>query len=266
MSGFSRANSFLSRHLAEVPLHRAILRSAECQLFSTIEWQRPILDVGCGDGLFAAMLFDQPLEAGIDRSPKAIAEAHRRASHLQLAIASACQIPYPASSFASVMSNCVLEHIPQVDAALAEINRVLIKGGSFTLTVPSENFGRFLLGTRLFQTLHLPPLARLYSLWMNQISHHYHCYPPAVWISKLQDSGFAIERFQYYFSEKATHLFDLCHYLSTPSLLTRMLLGRWVLFPGRRRLLPWEKWLGPYSSGDEVPAGAYIFFACRKPK
>ena len=49
-------------------------------------------------------------------------------------------LPYADRRFATVISNSVLEHIPQVDDVLAEIARVLQPGGRFIFCVPGDHF------------------------------------------------------------------------------------------------------------------------------
>ena len=140
-----------------------------------------MLDVGVGDGHFGSILFPQGVDAGVDPSAESVEEARRRGVYGELRVASACALPYPDSAFRSVLSNCVLEHIPDLDAALSEIARVLEPGGFFAFTVPSPNYERFLLGYSIPQALRLGALARAYGAFMTRISYHYHYYSPEEW-------------------------------------------------------------------------------------
>jgi hypothetical protein len=62
--------------------------------------------------------------------------------------------------------------------------------------------------------------------------------------------------------------FDLSHYYGAPTLLTKRLSGRWILWPGKRDVLPWERWLerrvAHFAEQIGVDDGAYYFFAARK--
>ena len=49
------SREILRAHLREMPLHRVIMRSIEARILSSVDYPRPILDVGCGDGTFAAV-------------------------------------------------------------------------------------------------------------------------------------------------------------------------------------------------------------------
>jgi len=210
------------------------------------------------------MLFHQPVELGLDPSLKSVAEARGQGVYCQLAVASGTAIPCPAETFASVLSNCVLEHVPDLDATLREVNRVTQKGGVFAFTVPSQNFTRFLFFPTLFRRLGLAGLAQRYEGWFNAISRHYHCYGPEAWQRKLGEAGFEVVEWRYYMSPAATRVFDLCHYLSAPALVTRRLFGRWVLFPGGGSLVLLEWLLRRYYEEQWSGEGAYLLFVCRK--
>lgn len=227
-------------------------------------FERPMLDVGCGDGHFASLLFPEGVDAGIDPSPKAVEEARSRGVYRELQVADACELPYPDGSFASVLSNCTLEHIPDLDGALGEIARVLRPGGLFATTVPSPNYERFLLGSTLFSALGLRPLARLYGGWMTRISYHYHYYSPEEWASRLAARGLVVRESEYYFSRAAHRLFDLSHYISAHSLLVRKLTGRWILFPGKPGVRLQRALLNRYYRETGTREGAYILLVCTK--
>ena len=68
-------NNFLLDYLFETPTPLAIERSWECSLLSRQTLQKPILDVGCGDGIFAKVLSKTEMEVGIDPNPIEIERA-----------------------------------------------------------------------------------------------------------------------------------------------------------------------------------------------
>jgi len=59
-------SDFLYNYLKQAPISLAIERSFECEILSKQKFQRPILDIGCGEGLFALILFDEKINVGID--------------------------------------------------------------------------------------------------------------------------------------------------------------------------------------------------------
>jgi 2-polyprenyl-6-hydroxyphenyl methylase/3-demethylubiquinone-9 3-methyltransferase len=92
------------------------------------------LDVGCGGGLLAEELAAMGFSVtGIDPSEKSIAAAHAHAAQSGLPIdyhlGSGDALPFAEESFELVSCCDVLEHIPQWDAVIGEIVRVLTPGG-----------------------------------------------------------------------------------------------------------------------------------------
>ena len=60
------AKDFLFLHTRDLPYFRGLLRAVESRFYQDIELPAPILDVGCGDGNFAALTFDHKIEVGLD--------------------------------------------------------------------------------------------------------------------------------------------------------------------------------------------------------
>jgi glycosyltransferase involved in cell wall biosynthesis/trans-aconitate methyltransferase len=252
-------------HLQEVPPHRALLRSVEAELMGGVTLEPPVLDVGCGDGHFAAVAYHQPIDIGIDLPRPELDEARARGAYRRVVPASGTTLPFPDASFRTVVSNSVLEHIPDLDATLSEISRVLAPGGTFAFTTPSEHFGQFLLGNAALRRLGLPALGDLYARWFDGISDHFHRLAPAAWEEKLNAVDLTVRQWHYYFPEQAHHVFDVSHYLGAPTILFRKLTGRWIPHPALYR--PVAGWLRRYyeNGGEAIEAGAYLFFVCEKP-
>ena len=68
---------FFWLHLRDLPYFRAMLRSVEANYFRDYVFNPPILDVGCGDGHFASLVFDEPIDIGIDPWTGPIRQARR---------------------------------------------------------------------------------------------------------------------------------------------------------------------------------------------
>jgi SAM-dependent methyltransferase len=98
-----------------------------------------LLDVGSGPGLFAidaaASVAPGGRVAGVDVSPDMVATAETvraESPHANLIVfheAHAGSLPFDDASFDAAVSIQVLEYVEDVDAALAEIHRVLRPGG-----------------------------------------------------------------------------------------------------------------------------------------
>lgn len=92
-----------------------------------------VLDVGCGDGQIARALSAQGSTVlGIDPTQLHIDIARERAGGPTYELGSATQLPVADNSQDAVVACLVFEHIDEVDAAIAEVARVLKPGGQFS--------------------------------------------------------------------------------------------------------------------------------------
>lgn len=94
-----------------------------------------LLDVGAGPGFLAAAAADRigpsGYVCGVDVSAPLLAYARERAGvpWLEFRHGDATALPFADGAFDAAVSMQVLEYVPEVDAALAEIARVLRPGG-----------------------------------------------------------------------------------------------------------------------------------------
>lgn len=108
-----------------------------------------VIDVGCGAGRHAfeayrrgadVIAFDQDADElrSVDTMLKAMAEAGEvpNAASAKAVLGDALHLPYPDETFDCVIASEILEHIPQDDAAIAELIRVLKVGGTLAVSVP----------------------------------------------------------------------------------------------------------------------------------
>jgi SAM-dependent methyltransferase len=104
-----------------------------------------VLDFGCYDGYLVRRLraLNKVRGVGIDISPRAIALARQAAEQegldgLEFIVTDGANLPFPNDSFDVVICSEILEHVPDLDAVLAEIARVLVKGGRLYATMPNS--------------------------------------------------------------------------------------------------------------------------------
>lgn len=92
------------------------------------------LDVGCGEGRFCRMLKQHGVKAtGIDPTPALISAARSRDTRGMYLQAEAEHLPFADESFDLVVSYLSLIDIADLHAAVSEMARVLIPGGSLLI-------------------------------------------------------------------------------------------------------------------------------------
>lgn len=264
MLSSSPSRDYLIEHLTTVPAFRALLRAIEARKMAVVNYPRPILDLGCGDGNFAALTFNEPIDVGIDPSASAITEARATKMYRELRVTDGLTIPYPDNSFASVLSNSVLEHIPNLDANLAEVHRVLKPGGLFVFTTPSDHFAEYLFAPTLLRAIGLKGIGRAYENYFNRISRHCRTDSPETWQTRLEHFGLRVKEWHSYFTPASSRLFDLMHYYSAPTMLYKRLTGRWILAPYAWNFFYLTPLFRRHVENADCDEGAYLFFVCEK--
>ena len=106
------------------------------------EWCAPqpgwcTLDVGCGPGLLPALLRQQGCRAfGVDLNPQMFQPAPL---HPTVAVSDVLALPFASASFDLITASNLLFLLPDPQAALAEMVRVLRLEGQIALLNPSEH-------------------------------------------------------------------------------------------------------------------------------
>lgn len=188
----------------------ALWRAVELRVLAAEEFPRPILDLGCGDGLIADVLFagEEPLEVGFDPWWEQLRQGAQSDMyrHVQQALGDA--MPYPSDTFATVFSNSVLEHIPDLPPVLREAARVLRPGGRFITTVPSDAFRRLLAGYRERMSVGDLPGAEAYATRVDRRLEHYRYLTPRQWAEMLAQAGMRLVTTRYYIPATVAALWD----------------------------------------------------------
>lgn len=98
-----------------------------------------VLDIGCGTGetlIYIKKMYPQSKVYGIDSSRKAVGYARSRGLK-NIHHADATKLPFPSSSFDTVLLLDVMEHIKDDELVMKELKRVLKKSGVAIITTPA---------------------------------------------------------------------------------------------------------------------------------
>jgi SAM-dependent methyltransferase len=188
----------------------ALWRAVELRVAAQQSFPRPLLDLGCGDGLIAQALFRdrERVDAGCDPWPAQIRRAYASGIYKHLALAYGNHLPYADASFASVFSNSVLEHIPDVEPVVREAARVLMPGGTLIFTVPSEAFRSLLDGYQRRRASGDIRGAEAYARSVDTLLEHHHYNSPEQWRDILGKARMTLLRAKYYIPEATERAWD----------------------------------------------------------
>lgn len=134
----------------QTPAEAALVDRAAAILADMDLPQRTVLNVGAGDSTVVEDEILQRLRGSfvcdrLDVEPCAVDHPVVRRSIVESV---ECMSRVGSEQYALVMSNYVFEHVPDCDAALCEVARVLQPGGRFVLTVPNPTAPEFAVARR----------------------------------------------------------------------------------------------------------------------
>jgi SAM-dependent methyltransferase len=188
----------------------ALWRAVELRIAAEEQYARPVLDLGCGDGLIGEVLFgsDSGVDVGVDPWLDQVRQAARSGVYRRVDLASGQHLPYQAGAFATVFSNSVLEHIEDVESVVREVGRVLRRGGRFVFTVPSDAFRSLLDGAIRRQEAGDPAGAQAYAASIDEWLAHFHYHTPDQWADILGRAGMSLVKARYYIPKQVERLWD----------------------------------------------------------
>ncbi len=161
--------------------------------------RKPILDLGCGDGSFASVLF-QKIDYGVDPDPIAVGIASIMGIYDKTLNTLAEETGLPNSSVGSVFSNSVLEHTINLGAIIEEVARILKPNGVFMFTVPNWKFNYIMkkyFGKREAERLN------------ERVFYHRNLLTNVEWVQLLEKRNFCVEKVQNYQSEQLSFVFRM---------------------------------------------------------
>ncbi len=230
----------------------AVWRAAEIAVLRQHDYARPVLDLGCGDGLITAHVLPH-VEIGVDPYRAALARAAHRRLYARLIDTPLEAAPLAPHTVATIMSNSVLEHVAQPERLLRTAARLLRPGGRLVFTVPTDAFSRWLM----------LPMSR-YAAWRNRHYDHRNLWPVQRWAALLDGTGFAIERVRPYLRQPLVTAWDALE------LAQRVWLGPHRLFGVAWRRLPepalarLADWAARLDLAAPPPGGGRLIVARRR--
>jgi SAM-dependent methyltransferase len=193
--GNNRFWSPLWRWYADAP-SIAFCRIPELEYASSLDVKGTVLDHCCGDGRFASLAWPgQKFHAGCDISSNAVNSAARLGIYSLLDVCDVSQkLPYDDCAFDLVFNNSALEHIRDLEAALAEVARVLVPGGMLAFNV---------LNHRYFEWW---PLDEASMAGYREWQPFFHALSLDDWTQKLAAVGLKVASVEGYFDRQAARM------------------------------------------------------------
>lgn len=267
MEMFNKGN-FLKAYLQEAPVPLAMERTLECKILSKQQFIGPVLDVGCGEGLFANVLFSEKIDVGIDPNAKELIRAKEYGSYKELINCWGDKIPKQDNFFNTIFSNSVMEHIPNIEPVLSEMHRLLNQNGNIYLTLPTDLFEKYTIVSIILNLLCLQKLAKSFGSFFNRFWRHYHCYDKQGWIVLFEKHKFKVVNVLEYASKKTCVLNDAMAPFSLLSFVNKKIINRWFISHKMARVFSALKYqlFKNFISDDEINihSGGLIFFHLQK--
>jgi 2-polyprenyl-3-methyl-5-hydroxy-6-metoxy-1,4-benzoquinol methylase len=205
----------------------AVLRHYDCP--------GPILDVGCGDGLFARIAFEGAEIWGIDIDAKEGRWAQASRAYSQIILGDITRAHLPKGFFRTCVANCSLEHVPDIDAALTTIHDALVPGGRAYLFVPHRDWASHMLSLRTLRTIGARTLSKTLQDGIDQTFAHHHLYDESGWRQVVERAKFEIDHMEPVLSTANTVAFEMFLLPSLAGFVNKKLTTRWTNFPTLRR-------------------------------
>jgi hypothetical protein len=150
-----------------------------------------------------------------------------------------------------------------LEGVLQEIARVSRTGAPFHFTVPNPGYRSQLSLPSILKRLRLSSLARAYTDWFMRMSRTKTLLDEAGWDALLTKTGFRPEMSQPYFSVAALRALEWGHYFSAPTLLPRLITGKWILAPTKWNLWLTDRYARRYYDEPQTLTGTYTYVHAR---
>jgi len=256
---------WLREYVAVAPVALALLRAIECREVAVQPLESPLLDLGCGDGVFGQVLYGSQPQVGLDYSLRELRTCQSRRVYRSLVRGDMARLPFSDDHFRTVFSNGVLEHVMGLEAGLGEVRRVLQPDGHLVMTVPTMQDELEMSGAALLRWLGWQRGAQAYADIYNRAFGQINVHDVDGWREMMARAGLEVVSYRAYAGPGVFRLHDLTMPLGLPNHLCKVLTGRWVLWPSWRRLVVvpiWERLLRRLYL-DEASPGCSLLMVAR---
>lgn len=254
------------RYFPYTPTALCIKECARLTALRRYQCNGPLLDVGCGDGLFASIAFDDVEVWGIDIDAKEGRWAAASRAYSQVILGDVTKARLPQSFFETCVANCSLEHVPRLDLALSNIKSSLRPGGRAYMFVPNRDWARYLLSTRTLEKLGMATLARTLQDSIDHFFKHHHLYDQEGWRKIVADAGLKVVAVDPVLSTATTVAFEAFLLPSLAGWANKLLTTRWTNFPRFRKAFALPTYAvvsALLESGEQAPTAEFLVVAER---
>jgi SAM-dependent methyltransferase len=224
-----------SSYFPFAPTALVIKECVRLRALRDVKCPSPILDVGCGDGLFAKLAFTNAEVWGIDIDGNEGRRAQASKAYRQVVLADITRAQLPERFFSSCVANCSLEHVPNLHAAATSILSSLKPGGRLFTFLPSRDWADFMATPSVLRALKLSPIASTLTEAINTLFKHHHLEDAEGWRRIFEEAGFIVDRVEPVGSTVSTMAFEAFLIPSLLGLVCKKITGRWTLTPALRK-------------------------------
>jgi SAM-dependent methyltransferase len=249
------------QYFARTPTALCVKECARLTVLRRFDCPEPILDVGCGDGLFTQIAFSGREVWGIDIDASEGRHAANTAAYTQVILGDVTRARLPAGFFGSCVANCSLEHIPRISDALRNILASLRPGAEAFLFVPNKEWASHMLLPRALRALGQATLAKAVQDKVDSVFKHRHLYDQEGWTALVREAGFEVVSVEPTLSTGTTVAFELFLLPSLLGLVNKKLTSRWTNFPGLRKLAALPMYALAQTAlalGDSAPTAEFL--------
>jgi len=171
-----------------------IWRGWEYAAYQHYTLEEPVLDIGCGDGLFFRLVWPHIRDVvGMDVD-SVIAEAARNSGvYREVYVAPAYDSPFESGRFASVFANCSLEHMDHLSEVFRHISHCLRPGGKFLFSVVTNKFLEWAMLPLLLRVVGESERAKFLQFSYLEYHHLINFFSPEDWAKQLSKANFVVE-------------------------------------------------------------------------